>query len=87
MDLIGPLYVTNVKYPHRKPFPIVEKGWSNEIEFPFRRGSCLVFRLPFTRPGIVIGFWGHAQDEDTALTSAILGREMDVSLDEIWEWS
>jgi hypothetical protein len=64
----------------------VEKGWTNEIEEPFRNGSCLVFRLPFTKPALVIGWWGQEQDEDDALTAAIWGRNLGVSVDELLEW-
>lgn len=83
---IGSLYGQVIKYPHRKPLPILEKGWSNEIEEPFRRGSCLVFRIPFTRPGFVLGKWGEEQDEDVALTAAIWGKNLDVTVEELLEW-
>lgn len=83
---IGLLYVTGLKYPHRKPLPVVEKGWTHEIDEPFRRGSCLVFRLPFTKPAFVIGWWHETQAEEDALTAAIWGRKLDVSVDELLEW-
>ena len=83
---IGPLYVQVIKYPHRKPLPVVEKGWSHEIEEPYRKGSCLVFRLPYTKHGLVFGLWGASQEEDEALTAAIWGRHLDVSLEELLEW-
>jgi hypothetical protein len=86
MNLIGPLYGQVIKYPHRNALPVFEKGWSHEIEEPYRRGSCLVFRVPFTKPGFVIGKWGEAQTEDDALTAAIWGRELDVPLEELLEW-
>jgi len=83
---IGSLYGQIIKYPHRNALPIVEKGWTNEIDEPYRKGSCLVFRLPFTKPGLVIGWFGRAQDETEALTAAIWGRELDVTLEELLEW-
>jgi hypothetical protein len=86
MKEIGALYVDTLKYPHRNFLPILEKGWTNEIEEPYRRGSCLVFRFPFTKPGFIIGLFGRPQEESTALTAAIWGRELDVTLDEIWDW-
>lgn len=86
MKEIGALYVDTLKYPHRSFLPILEKGWTNEIEEPFRKGSCLVFRFPFTKPGFVIGLFGKPQEESAALTAAIWGRELDVTLDELWEW-
>ena len=82
----GPLYVQLIGYPHRKPLPIIEKGWTHEIEEPYRRGSCLVFRVPFTKPGFVVGKWAEAQTEDEALTAAIWGRELDVPIEELLEW-
>jgi len=82
----GLIYGTTVKYPHRKPLPVLEKGWTHEIEEPFRRGSCLVFRLPFTHTGFVLGKWIETQDEDVALASAIWGRELDVTVEELMEW-
>jgi hypothetical protein len=86
MKINGPLYVKTLKYPHRKPLPVIEKGWTHEIEEPFRRGSCLVFRLPFTHRGFVLGWWLESQDEDSALTSAIWGRELDITVEELMEW-
>jgi hypothetical protein len=83
---IGPLYVQKIEYPHKKFLPIVEKGWTNEIEEPYRKGSCLVFRIPFTKPGFVFGIWGKPQDESEALTAALWGRELDVTIEELLEW-
>jgi hypothetical protein len=86
MISIGPLYVQVIKYPHRKPLPIVEIGWTYEIDEPYRRGRCLVFRLPFTRPGLALGIWGQELEETEALTAALWGRHLDVPLDELLEW-
>ena len=83
---IGKSYVVKIRYPHRNPLPIFEKGWTHEIDEPFRRGTCVVFRLPFTRTGIAIGVWGATQDETTALTAAIWGRHLDVPVEELLEW-
>lgn len=82
----GSLYVQRIKYPSRTLLPIVETGWTNEIEEPFRRGSCLVFKAPFTKVGFVIGKWVETQDEETALTSAIWGRELNYTVEELLEW-
>lgn len=83
---IGPLYVQGIKYPHRNFLPIVEKGWTHEIEEPYRKGDCLVFRLPFIKHAIAIGRWGEEQDETEALTAALWGRHLDVPVDELLEW-
>lgn len=66
----GRLYATHMRYLTRKGMPLLERGWSNEIEHPFRRGRCLVLRIPFTKFGIVMGLWGRPGDEDTRLQDA-----------------
>jgi len=83
---IGSLYGQIIEYPHRKPLPVVEKGWTHEIDEPYRKGTCLVFRFPCTKRGFVIGVFGDAQDESEALTAAIWGRHLDVPVDELLEW-
>ena len=85
-SLIGPLYVTTVKYGHRRFWPFVEKGWSQEIEEPYRKGTCLVFRVPFTRPGYAIGWFTEALPEEEALTNAIKSHIHQVELSDIEEW-
>lgn len=86
MANIGPIYVEKIKYPHRKFLPIVEKGWTHEIEEPYRKGTCLVFRAPFTRTGFVCGKWKLYQDEVDALTGAIWARELDVKVEDLLKW-
>jgi hypothetical protein len=75
-----------ITYPHRKALPVLEKGWTHEIEEPYRRGSCFVLRFPFAHRAIALGVWREAQDEEQALTAALWGRHLDVSLDELLEW-
>lgn len=55
MRSFGPLYVGKLNYWHKKFLPIVEVGTTQETDLPFRRGRCLVFRIPFTYPGYYIG--------------------------------
>jgi len=86
MRSIGPLYGTIVKYPHRPAWPIVETGWSQEIEEPYRKGSCLVFRVPFTKPGFAIGVFTASLSEEDALTNAIKSRVHDVEVKELEDW-
>lgn len=68
---LGRLYLTHMRYLTRKGMPLAERGWSTEVEDPFRRGRCLVLRVPFTKFGIVLGLWGRAGDEDSRLAEAI----------------
>lgn len=51
----GPLYVGTLNYYHNRFLPIVEVGHTQETELPFRKGKCLVFRVPFTTTGYYFG--------------------------------
>lgn len=55
MITLGPLYGGSLRYWHKKFLPIIEKGTTQETEMPYRRGKCLVFRLPYTNKGIYLG--------------------------------
>lgn len=63
-------------YPSRR-FPLMERGTTQEIEFPFRRGSALVVRLPGSRRALVAGVWRDFLGERAALMSALGAREVD----------
>ena len=50
------------------------RGWTQEIEEPFRTAEPLIIRLPFHK-AIVFGKWtGTQEDEETALNNAMQGR-------------
>lgn len=94
MKTLGRLYVGKLEYYHRKPLPIIEKGWTQETEEPYRKGICLVFRAPFTLPGVYIGIF-HMKEKgqflsdesiDTLIRSAMSGRDMEVPASEIEDW-
>lgn len=55
MKTLGPLYVGTLQYYHTKLLPIIEIGTTQETEMPYRLGKCLVFRVPFTKPGYYLG--------------------------------
>ena len=59
MQSRGPLYYGKLKYWHKKLLPVVEVGTTQETEHPYRKGKCLVFRIPFTIPGYYIGVYYH----------------------------
>lgn len=93
MKSIGPLYGDVIQYYHRNFLPIVEKGWTQETEHPFRQSkACLVFRFPFTKPGFVLGLWKrsegfvHDEDADDMLARALSLRDMGLDTEEIGEW-
>lgn len=83
MKAFGPLYGGKLRYWHKKAFPIIEIGSTQETERPFRIGKCLVFRAPFTEPGYYVGLFYkkakvNADDEfaiDALLSEAIGGRK------------
>jgi hypothetical protein len=57
MKTFGALYIGKLNYYHRNFFPIVEHGVTQETQMPYRRGNCLVFRFPFTKPGVYAGIF------------------------------
>jgi len=59
MKTLGPLYVGRLEYYHTKLLPIIEVGTTQETEMPYRLGKCLVFRVPFTKPGYYLGLFYH----------------------------
>ena len=84
MQSLGPLYVGTLKYYHRKFLPVVELGKTQETDFPYRIGRCLVFRLPFTLPGFYIGIFFKTvkdphlltdEDIDLIIMRAMKGRK------------
>jgi hypothetical protein len=93
MKSIGPLYADVIQYYHRKALPIIEKGWTQETEFPYRKSKlCLVFRAPFTHPGFVLGIWTKPttyvfdEDADDLLAAAIGLRDMNLEPEDVREW-
>ena len=93
MKSIGPLYADVIQYYHRKALPVIEKGWAQETEFPYRKSKlCLVFRAPFTHPGFVLGRWGKSdrhileEDAEELLAAAIGLRSMGLEPEEFREW-
>ena len=68
MKTFGPLYVGKLSYYHRNFLPILEVGKTQETEFPYRKGKCLVFRTPFTKPGFYIGLLFKTSKDPHLLT-------------------
>ena len=83
MKTYGPLYGGVLKYWHKKALPVLEVGTTQEAELPYRKGKCLVFRVPFTHPGYYLGVWVHnpkinPEDDDaidSILEGALKGRK------------
>lgn len=83
MRIFGPLYVGKLQYWHKKALPVLEVGTTQETEMPYRKGKCLVARIPFTHPGYFLGVWiknpkiDWDDDDriDEVLSSAMKGRK------------
>lgn len=93
MKSLGPLYADVIKYYHRKFLPVIENGWTQETEHPFRQSKvCLVFRIPFTKPGFVLGLWKRSdgfvfdEDADDMIAKALGLRDMGLNTEEIGDW-
>lgn len=93
MKSYGPLYADVIQYYHKKFFPIIEKGWTQETQHPYRKSKvCVVFRFPFTHPGFVLGVWKtntefvFEEDADDRLAAALGLREMELETENIREW-
>jgi len=70
-------FVHSMEYP-TKSHPLVEPGNSRETDWPFRVGSSLVMRMPFSRRAFVIGKWSdQTLDEEVALLEALKGRNLE----------
>ncbi len=71
---IGSYYWHGLTYPY-KPKGLWEKAETQEIDEPFRRGTGIAVRFPFTKRAIVLGKWATTDyTESEALTYAIRGR-------------
>lgn len=86
MKTFGPLYGAKIRYWHTRALPVIELGWTQETEPPFRRGKCLVFRIPFTEHGFAAGLFYakpnfHPDDEDAV--DGILSDALNVR--KVWE--
>jgi hypothetical protein len=74
-DIGSKFYVHRMAYPSTK-FPLSERGFTQEIDFPYRDGKCLVVRIPLTRQAVCVGVWGDDRDEEEALTDALRARTL-----------
>lgn len=68
---IGPKHFAQViTFPVQWGLKFWVKGWTQEIERPFRTAEPTIFRLPF-RKALVLGTWtGRVEDETEALMRA-----------------
>jgi hypothetical protein len=64
-----------IPFPVKWGIKVAVKGWTQEIEYPYREASPLILRLP-KHKALVIGRWQGKLTEEEALTKAIGGREL-----------
>ena len=79
---IGPLFVQFTNFPYEWGNKVVVRGWTQEIEEPFRTASPLIVRLPKYK-ALVFGHWTGAKTEEEAINDAIQRR--DVTYDDFTE--
>lgn len=72
---IGPThFVQFIDFPVQWDNKLWVRGWTQEIDRPFRTSEPLIFRMPFHK-AFVVGKWtGKLDDEEQALNRAIEGR-------------
>ena len=72
---IGPVFVQVTKFPYDWGNKVVVRGWTQEIEEPFRTSKPLILRLPNYK-ALVCGRWTGIKDEEEALSGALETREV-----------
>ena len=72
---IGPVFVQVTKFPYEWGNKVVVRGWTQEIEEPFRTSKPFILRLPKFK-ALVCGRWTGVKDEEEALSGALETREV-----------
>jgi hypothetical protein len=62
-------------YPARWGWKVIVRGWTQEIEPPYRTSAPFIIRLPFKK-AIVVGKWNGTLEEEQALSRAIGERTL-----------
>jgi hypothetical protein len=78
-------FVQYIDFPVKWGWKVYVRGWTQEIEEPFRTSAPLIIRLP-NHKALVLGKWtGTQPDEETALNNAMQGRVLaDEDFQEGW---
>jgi hypothetical protein len=72
---IGPVFVQVTKFPYEWGSKVVVRGWTQEIEEPFRTSNPFILRLPKFK-ALVCGRWTGIKNEEEALSVALETREV-----------
>lgn len=69
--------------------PLFARSHTQEIEPPYRYGTCVVIRLPFTKIAVIVGKWRSHKREVEALLAAMGGRvtkDNGITDEELEDW-
>ena len=73
---IGPKhFVQLTNFPFKWGFKVIVRGWTQEIEPPYRTSTPFIVRLPKYK-ALVFGAWSGMKDEEEALSTALGRREV-----------
>ena len=72
---IGPLFVQVTNFPYNWEGKTVVRGWTQEIDDPFRTATPFIVRLPKYK-ALVFGRWSGTKTEEEALSMALKTREV-----------
>jgi hypothetical protein len=69
-------FVQITNFPYEWGHKWVSRGWTQEIEEPYRTATPLILRLPRYK-ALVLGRWtGFVEDEEEALNTALSRRDL-----------
>ena len=72
---IGPTFVQITNFPYKWGAKFIVRGWTQEIEDPFRTSKPFIVRLPRYK-ALVLGRWTGTTNEESALSGALQTREV-----------
>jgi hypothetical protein len=73
---IGPKhFVQLTNFPFKWGFKFIVRGWTQEIEPPYRTSTPFIVRLPKYK-ALVFGAWSGMKEEEEALSTALGRREV-----------
>jgi hypothetical protein len=75
-------FIQYTKFPYTWDGKLLVRGWTQEIEEPYRTSEPFIVRLPNYR-ALVLGKWSGMKDEEEALNGALKRR--DVTYDDFTE--
>lgn len=72
---IGPLFTQVTNFPYDWGSKVITRGWTQEIEPPYRTSKPFIVRLPRYK-AIVFGKWTGTKTEEEALNDALARRDL-----------